>query len=266
MAPTFPRPYGAPAPRNQTLDRPTRMPRPGAMEKPQAKSAVRRYDMMYLDALGNIEDTYKVAPAIEAFEASCGAFAHGTMIQTDNGEVPVEDLLPGQMIMTKHSGPQPLQWIGSMMLVPNATDPRITPARMTRITENSIGLGRPTRDLVLGPHARILRRNAACLSLFGTDSAFAPATAFTDGVSIIEIQPVSSVRVFNLQLDGQHVITAGGIEVESYHPGRRDSIGLTTQLLPMYLELFPHIEDLQDFGQMRVPRLSHDDIRSLESE
>ena len=153
-----------------------------------------------------------------------------------------------------------------MMLVPNATDPRITPAYLTRITENSIGLGRPTRDLVLGPHARILRRNAACMSLFGTEAAFAPATAFTDGVSIIKIQPVSSVRVFHLQLDGQHVITAGGLNVESYHPGRRDAIGLTTQLLPMFLELFPHIEDLQDFGQMRVPRLSYDDIRSLESE
>ena len=260
MAPLYPRPMGAPAPR-----------RPAAFGgQPEAEPArvhipLRRYDFLYRNERGDIEDGYANAPALPGFEASCGAFAHGTMIQTAEGAVPVEDLLPGTAVQTRDEGLQPVLWIGSMTLLPQNGDARVAAAQLTRITENSIGLGRPNRDLVLGPHARILRRNAACLSLFGTDSAFAPAAAFADGVQIIEVHPVASVRVFHLALEGQHVITANGIEVESFHPGRRDTMGVPPSLLPAFLGLFPHIHDLSDFGPMRVPRLSEDDIRALES-
>ena len=152
-----------------------------------------------------------------------------------------------------------------VMLVPNVPDPRVAPAKLTRITDGSMGLGRPTRDLVLGPHARILRRNAACMSLFGTDSAFAPATAFVDNVSIIEVSPVSSVRVCHILLDGQHVITANGVEVESFHPGRQDAIQIPPHLMPAFFDMFPHVNSYADFGQMRAPRLSEADIQALEN-
>ncbi len=262
MAPVYPRPQGAPAPR-----RPYSLTssEPNSVEPVRTNVPARRYDTLFLNNLGNVEDSYCMAPAIPGFEASCGAFAHGTMIQTEDGAVPVEDLLPGQKILTRDNGLEPLRWIGSMTLAPHTSGSRIPPAKLTRITENSIGLGRPSRDLVLGPHARILRRNAVCLSLFGTEAAFAPATAFTDGVSIIEVNPISSARVFHLLLDGQHVITAGGVEVESFHPGRRDATGISPGLMPTFLELFPGFTTMSDFGTMRVPRLSHDDIRSLES-
>lgn len=263
MAPSFPRPQGAPAPR-----RPYSLTSAGpqADEKARTQLPVRRFDILYLDEIGNIEDTHRLSPALPGFEASCGAFAHGTMIQTEIGPVPVEDLLPGQKIMTRDNGPQPLLWIGSMTLVPHPSDPRVEPAKLIRVIENSVGLGKPSRDLVFGPYARILRRNAACISLFGTESAFAPVSAFADGVSIIEVTPVSPVRVFHLMLHGQHVITASGMEVESYHPGRRDTIGISPSLMPNFMEMFPNISDLSGFGPMRMPRLSHDDIQSLESD
>jgi len=260
MAPLYPRPMGAPAPR-----RPAAYGRLADAEPHRAPVPLRRYDYLFRNAQGDIEDGYANAPAIPGFEASCGAFAHGTMIQTADGSTPVEDLLPGMPILTRDEGLCPLLWVGSMTLLPQNGDARVAPAQLTRIIEGSVGLGRPNRDLVLGPYARILRRNAACLSLFGTESAFAPAAAFADGVSIIEVHPVSSVRVFHLALEGQHVITANGVEVESFHPGRRDTMGVPPSLLPAFMALFPHVEDLADFGPMRVPRLSQDDIRALES-
>ena len=262
MAPVYPRPIGAPPPRRSVglppsidaLPREERTPTP-----------VRRFDVLYLDDQGRIEDLQTMAPAIDGFEAASGAFTHGTLIDTTDGQVAVEDLLPGMQVLTRDDGPQPLRWIGSMTLVPQSSDQRTTTARLTRVTEGSIGIGKPVRDLVLGPHARLLRRNAACLNLFGTESAFAPAHAFVDTVSIIEVHPVSSVRVFHLLLDGQHVITAGGLEVESYHPGRRDATGIPPTFMSTFLDLFPTISTLSDFGQMRVPRLSAEDIRALES-
>ncbi len=261
MAPMYPRPIGAPTPRHPqkySVDFDAEAPK-------RTQMAGRRYDILFVDENGEIDETNVMAPAMPGFEASCGAFAHGTLILTTEGPIAVEDLLPGMAIETRDSGPQVLKWVGSMMLVPTSAAPNIEPATLTRVTEGSMGPGRPARDLVFGPHARILRRNAACLSLFGTEAAFAPANAFTDGVSIIEVHPVSPVRVFHLLLDGQHVISANGVEVESFHPGRRDAIGISDQLMPAFLALFPHIERLTDFGPMRVPRLSGDDIRSLES-
>lgn len=261
MAPNFPRPYGAPPPRNSAV--PT--PRMVSQEQPRPTVPARRFDILYLDSLGNIEDVVCAAPALPAIEASCSAFTHGTLIQTDMGDVPIEDLLPGQTVLTRDHGSQVLRWIGSMTLIPQSGDPRLSAAHLTRITESSIGIGKPNRDLILGPGARILRRNSACMSLFGTEAAFAPASAFADGVSIIDIMPVSPIRVFHLLLDGQHVITAGGVEVESYHPGRRDSIDIPGNLMGAFLDMFPMISDLSDFGQMRVPRLSEEDIRALET-
>jgi hypothetical protein len=261
MAPVYPRPFGAPAPRH-----PQQFAGDFVAEPPKrTQLAGRRYDVLYLDDAGQIQDANIMAPALPGFEASCGAFAHGTLILTSEGPVAVEDLLPGMAVETRDKGPQQLMWVGSMMLVPNATAPGVEPATLTRVTDGSMGPGRPGRDLVFGPHARILRRNAACMSLFGTEAAFAPASAFTDGVSIIEVHPVSPVRVFHLLLDGQHVISANGVEVESFHPGRRDAIGVSDQLMPAFLSLFPHIKRLSDFGPMRVPRLSGEDIRALES-
>ena len=63
-----------------------------------------------------------------------------------------------------------------------------------------------------------------------------------------------------------HVITANGVEVwKAITPvaGIRDR--KADQMMPAFLSLFPPIDQLADFGPMRVPRLSRDDIRALES-
>ena len=42
-----------------------------------------------------------MAPATPGIEASCGAFAHGTLIHSAEGPVAVEDLVPGMLIETR---------------------------------------------------------------------------------------------------------------------------------------------------------------------
>ncbi|MEM8878953.1 MAG: choice-of-anchor L domain-containing protein, partial [Pseudomonadota bacterium] len=39
-------------------------------------------------------------------------FAAGTLIQTAGGEVPIDLLVPGDLVETRDSGPQPIRWIG----------------------------------------------------------------------------------------------------------------------------------------------------------
>ncbi|MEM6638023.1 MAG: Hint domain-containing protein [Pseudomonadota bacterium] len=224
---------------------------------------VRRYDIQFLGGNGHVEEVHRIAPAIEAFESTCAAFAHGTLLDGLDGPIAIEDLAPGMSLQTRDQGPLPILWIGSITLVPQPAESPVPGARLTRVTESSMGLGRPVRDLVLGPHARLLRRIAGCLPLFGTDEVFAPATALADGSAVIEVAPVSPVRVFHIGFHGQQIISANGLEVESFHPGRSDALRLTGKMAPMFLGLFPHLGSLSEFGPMHVPRLSSQEYQKL---
>mgnify|MGYP003561850666 FL=1 len=46
------------------------------------------------------------------FDLIC--FANGTRIATPRGERPVEDIRPGDRVMTRDNGPQPVRWAGSV--------------------------------------------------------------------------------------------------------------------------------------------------------
>lgn len=43
-------------------------------------------------------------------------FCAGTLIETPDGPVPVESLVPGDLVITRDHGPQPLRWIGGTRL------------------------------------------------------------------------------------------------------------------------------------------------------
>ncbi|MEO0991637.1 MAG: Hint domain-containing protein [Pseudomonadota bacterium] len=225
---------------------------------------IRRYEIQWLTEAGDVMEATKVAPATPVYEESSAAFAHGSLIDTIEGPVSVEDLRPGMKIQTRDCGYVPLLWTGSITLVPQQHGSPVTDARLTRITEGSMGLGRPSQDLLLGPYARVLRRNPALLASLGTDTAFVPASTITDGTNVIEVTPFSPVRVFHLLVEGQQVLTANGVEVESYHPGRQDSFAAKAHLKQNLLSLFPQASSLADFGTMRVPRLTPDDYSDLD--
>ncbi len=216
----------------------------------------RRYQVAGLAPSGCIEHHSIVAPATPVFEEAFASFAHGTLIQTTQGPVAVEDLYPGILVETAESGPKPLLWVGSMAMRHDTAQLDAHAAPLIRITADRFGLGRPMPDLMLGPRARLLYRNAACQALFGTPTAFAPARGFVDGHSLIAVTPVSAVRTYHLALDGQQVILANGLEVESYHPGISADTMMDMETRRMFFALFPHARTISDFGAMPVPRLT----------
>ncbi|MGB8623767.1 MAG: Hint domain-containing protein [Paracoccaceae bacterium] len=212
--------------------------------------------MAGLTPSGLITDFNAIAPATPMFEEAFSAFARGTLISTKNGPVAVEDLIPGTEIETVGGGYRPLLWRGSMMLFPNLPGMAENDLRLTRITADTFGLGRPMPDLMLGPRARMLFRHSACHTMFGTPAAFAPARAFADGNTIVAVRPATPVRIYHLGLDGQFIIRANGVEVESYHPGLKADAMMDRETLELFLGLFPHIRNFDDFGDMPHPRLT----------
>ena len=60
----------------------------------------------------------RTALALPAFEQAFAAFGHGILIQTADGPVAVEDLLPGTWLETADGRRTQLLWKGSITLVP----------------------------------------------------------------------------------------------------------------------------------------------------
>lgn len=125
--------------------------RRGAKEHP-----TQAYDISYLSRTGEICQLRQMAPDLPLFQAAFTAFARGTLIATASGPTAVEDLLPGDKIITNERGPSPLMWVGSMTMRPSERDG----LSLTRITSAALGLGRPLSDLMTGPGARYAGRDA----------------------------------------------------------------------------------------------------------
>ena len=229
----------------------------------------RRYEVNYLASNGNIDEFQRVAPATPLFEDAFSALGRGALISTVDGPTAVEDILPGALVETAN-GPQPLLWIGSMTVFPDSGElaslsPGREPQRLLRVSADSFGLSRPGPDLMLGPRARLLYRSGACYQIVGTEEAFAPARAFADGVSVTEIAPVSPQKVWQLCFDGQQTFNANGLEVESYHPGLQAEALHDREMGALFLTLFPHIDRLEDFGPMDIPRLTAFEVENLQA-
>jgi len=222
----------------------------------------RRYEIACLDAKGQFETCTRLAPAIPEFEEAFSAFARGTVIATTEGPVAVEDLVPGMEALTGEGRAERITWIGSMTLFPPRAVPGMHGSTLTRITADAFGIGRPMPDLVLGPRARILVRDARCRFATGVEAAYAPARSFADGVSIIEVTPVAPITVYHIVLQRQGSIRAAGLEIESFHPGARMADGFDPQVTQVFLSLFPHIRSIADFGTPAHPRMSAAEVEA----
>ncbi|HAC48419.1 MAG TPA: hypothetical protein DCE85_03930, partial [Sulfitobacter sp.] len=101
---------------------------------------MRSYEVAALRADGSLYIGQDTAPAAPLFESAFAAFARGTLIQTVQGDIAIEDLQPGDMINTSSGEPARLIWIGSSSFIPADSGRRLS---LIRIMPDSFGEGRP---------------------------------------------------------------------------------------------------------------------------
>ncbi|MCM2563301.1 Hint domain-containing protein [Lutimaribacter sp. EGI FJ00015] len=213
----------------------------------------RRVDIAWLRRNGDIALATQAIPAVPIFEDCFAAFAHGTLIQTQLGPVAIEDILPGDQVLTLDHGTQPVLWRGSLTCVPSNQD---RCRSLTRVTADGFGIGRPARDLLIGPGGRILRQAPRGLAGAGCAQALVSVSSLQDGASVIAVSPPGPAQLYHLCLPVHAVLRAGGLDMESCHPG----ISLRSTLpdsraLAQFLALFPYIDQPGDFGPLSYPRL-----------
>lgn len=191
-------------------------------------------------------------PALPLFEGAVSAFGRGTLMQSTQGEIAVEDLRPGDLLCTATGRAARVMWIGTAGFCPQAAQGQ--QRSLVRIMPDSFGEGRPDTFLTLGPGARILQTPASLRGRSGPCGLLTPARQFVDSVNVVEVIPPTPVALFHIVLDRHAVIRAGGLECESFHPGADAARHLTEETRGPFLSLFRHVGHVADFGPLAHPR------------
>lgn len=244
-----------------TAFRPSAFPRPASSALATDDRPRVAYDLAWLNANGRPEWDTRMLPASLAVDAACSNVARGSLIGTPNGDVAVEDLIPGMEVTTLH-GKATIQWIGARTLPERAADGD-RPA-LFRVTAGAFAHDAPRHDVVLSASAAVLLQSEACRRLIGQERAFAPISAFEDGYNITRITPAGDITVFNLAFREQEAFSANGVSVESFHPGRNSGSLLRDDVLRDLARLFPHLNASNAFGPQRIVHLSMTEARGLE--
>ncbi|TMV08718.1 Hint domain-containing protein [Ruegeria sediminis] len=136
-------------------------------------------------------------------------FCSGTMIETEQGERPIESLKPGDLVSTLDNGLQPVRWIGHRTV--SATGSFAPVLFRAGALENS-------RDLKVSQQHRMLLRGWRLQLYTGHDEALVPAKHLVNGRNIT-LEPGGFVTYYHLLFDRHEVIMAEGCPSESFHPG-----------------------------------------------
>ncbi|MEE4188567.1 MAG: Hint domain-containing protein [Roseobacter sp.] len=218
---------------------------------PKPVFGVRIADIAALNAQGQTIIGQRRIPTLGAFDQPFAAFAQGTIFQADKGFIAVEDIQPGDWLMTAQGTPEQVTWVGSATFAPTDPGDRM---HLTRVMADSFGINRPENFVSLGSAARVLQAAPNCRGSAEAERMMTPANRFLDGVNVIEFMPPTPVRLFHIGLRRHSAMIASGLAVESFHPGAHPLRDLSSTLGDVFVSLFPHVDKLGDLGPMTYSR------------
>lgn len=216
------------------------------------------YDLAWMDGKGHATWDSRMLPDTPEIEGAVCCLARGAMLRGANGPVAIEDLMPGDRVATATGGTVRIDWIGSRTYRGEGARPHFY-----RVSAQAFGANGPDQDVILGAHAQIMVQSMQCLSLVGARDAFAPISAFEDGMNVIAITPPGETSVYGIACAGQEAVLVAGLPVETYHPSRTTTRSLNRVVLSDMARLFPHVAGGAGFGAPRVPYLSLSEAQGL---
>ncbi|KXV32317.1 hypothetical protein AD940_14750 [Gluconobacter thailandicus] len=131
-------------------------------------------------------------------------YCRGTLIRTERGDVPVEQLEVGDLIQTRSNGLRPIHWIGRRSYSGSFANGNQDVLPVT-LRKGSLGNGLPRQDLSVSPlHAMYL------------DGVLIPALSLVNGTTILQTERMDEVAYFHIELESHDVIFANGAESETF--------------------------------------------------
>ncbi len=133
----------------------------------------------------------------------CVCFMAGTRILTPSGEVNVEDLSPGELVVTRDGGVAPVRWVGRQTVLSRFADEMNLPVR---IKADAFDANVPSRDLLVS-HSH---------ALF-VDGILVQAGALINGTTIVRERDVpSEFFYYHIELDDHALVLAENTPAETF--------------------------------------------------
>jgi hypothetical protein len=183
-------------------------------------------------------DGSNATPLVQNFDfrETIPCFTTGTMIATENGEVLVEDIRPGNMVLTVDNGLQPVRWVGSKTLtqVDLAEHHNLRPVV---IRKKAFG---NRRKMLVSPQHGLMVKQAGNESLIRAKHV---AEALGGQYARID-KRCEFVTYIHIMFDQHELIYAEGAVTESFYPGPVALKGLECSTQAELLILFPDLKDV----------------------
>ncbi|CAM4121582.1 Hint domain-containing protein [Palleronia rufa] len=179
-------------------------------------------------------------PVSRIVNTSTVCFTAGTLIATPAGEVPVEDLMPGDLVATADAPARRIVWRGGMTLgkLDLARAPNLRPIR---VGAGALGPGIPARDLVVSPQHRIVVRSAIAQRMFGTAEVLVAARKLLDLPGVTVDTACTFVRYVHILCDTHQIVEANGAGSETLYLGPAALAALPRESVDEIAALFPAI-------------------------
>jgi hypothetical protein len=169
----------------------------------------------------------------------CVSFARGTMITLATGaQVAIESLAPGDRVLTRDHGPQPIRWIGRATLRGVGA---FAPVVIPKGTLGNAG------DLIVSQHHRMFLYQRRRPEGFGTSELLVQAKHLVDGDRVF-IREGAVVDYFSLVFDRHEIIYAEGVPAESLMVNEATLSRLPPEMAAEVKARFPGLSQRQHFG------------------
>lgn len=180
----------------------------------------------FLDPQGNVIGTLTFTDIEKII-----CFAAGTRIATPYGPRAVETLRPGDLVLTRDNGPQPIRWAGARTV---AAQGDLAPIRFET---GALGNSRP---LLVSPQHRMLCDDWRAQMLFGETEVLVAAKHLVNDRTIRRA-PGGLVSYHHILFDRHEIVLAEGAASESFHPGDEALSALDGATRRELLRLFPEL-------------------------
>jgi hypothetical protein len=169
----------------------------------------------------------------------CVSFLRGTMITLATGEQrAIEDLVPGDRVLTRDHGGQPLRWVGKATL--RAVGP-FAPVVIPKGTLGNAG------DLIVSQHHRMFLYQRERRAGVPTSELLVQARHLADGETIF-IREGGFADYFSLVFDRHEIIYAEGVPAESLMVSETTVHRLPPEFSEEVRARFPGLSQNQHFG------------------
>ena len=166
-------------------------------------------------------------------------FVTGTKIKTNKGDVAVESLQPGDLVLTRDNGFQPVHRMCSADLSgrQQLDNPHLRPVM---VQVGAFGEGLPKRDTMMSPNLRLTVIEPGRSVLARDNEEFVPLKHLVDNKGVQQVD-TTGVTYHHIGFSNHQVVAANGLWAESFQPSDR-SLGVigNAQRLEA-LEIFPEL-------------------------